>query len=201
MEELAQSMEDLDDESAQLYTKLGILETELNKETEEFEEEKKIELNELLLLQRKFKEDFDKSQVMVQNSAFDMKKILQGYEESGDFITALALFPFKSLDKKVCFVLGLALLFKIPFDLSYYFSIREIDTESMIALLGQGSICALLFNHYGISISALLSSKDVDSIMKTWDFPISYIYIHLFCDILLYDIFLAKHVYSTWSQH
>ena len=39
MEELAQSMEDLDDESAQLYTKLGILETELKKETEEFEEE------------------------------------------------------------------------------------------------------------------------------------------------------------------
>ena len=166
MEELAQSMEDLDDESAQLYTKLGILETELKKETEEFEEEKKIELNELLSLQRKFKEDFDKSPVMVRNSAFDMKKSFRDTRKVG-FHNCLALFPFKSFDKKVCFVLGLALLFKIPFDLSYYFSIREIDTESMIALLGQGSICALLFNHYGISISALLSSKDVDSIMKT----------------------------------
>ena len=162
MEELVRCMDDLDVQSAQLYSKLNMLDAELRRDTEEFEEEKMMELNELLAMQRKFQKDLDKSQMMAQNSAFDMTEALRKFEESGDFTTTLALFPFKSVDKKLCFVLGLSLLLKVPFDIAYCISIREMYSGSMIALLSQVSLCILLFNHYGISFFSMPGSKYED---------------------------------------
>ena len=55
--------EDLDKQSDQLYQKLDNLKEGLQKETAEFEEQKELELSELLLLQQKFAGEFKKSQV------------------------------------------------------------------------------------------------------------------------------------------
>ena len=49
----------------------------------------------------------------MQSSAVDLTKLMKDIDDNADVITALALFPLKSVDKKVCFVLGLALLFKV----------------------------------------------------------------------------------------
>ena len=50
---------------------------------------------------------------VVQSSATDLTQLVADLEENADFLTSLALFRFKSFDKKVCFVGGLALLFKV----------------------------------------------------------------------------------------
>ena len=163
MEELIQSMDHLEIQSSQLYSKLHALEIDLKRGTEEFEEEKKMELNELLAMQKKFQGDLDKSQVMAQNSAFDMTEVLREFEESRDMMTAIALFPFKSVDKKVCFVLGLSLFLKIPFDILYYISIREISADGVIVLLSQVILCILLFERYGISFFSAVLTKYEDS--------------------------------------
>ena len=39
--------------------------------------------------------------------------MIDNLEETADFITALAMFKFKSNDKKVAFVFGLSLFFKV----------------------------------------------------------------------------------------
>jgi SMC interacting uncharacterized protein involved in chromosome segregation len=118
-------MEELDKQSAELYQRLENLQEELKRETSEFEEVKQMELGELLQMQNKFKVDFDKSTSMVQSKALDAKSLMDDLENNADFITALAMFPLKSNDKKIAFVCGLTLLLKIPFDSSYLFAIRS----------------------------------------------------------------------------
>ena len=71
-------------------------------------------------------------------------------EANADVLTALAMFPFKSNDKKVCFVLGLALLFKIPFDVSFLYSVRSLDFTDWFTVITQSVLCLALMNHYGM---------------------------------------------------
>lgn len=118
-----------------MYQKLDTLKEGLQRETADFEEQKELELSELLLMQQKFAGEFEKSQVqiscsqslcnwfkkntilfiqsVVQSSAKNIKQVVADLEENADFVTALALFKFKSVDKQICFVAGLALVFKV----------------------------------------------------------------------------------------
>jgi hypothetical protein len=59
----------------------------------------------------------------VKSSAVDLNQLMVDLEENSDFLTSLALFKFKSTDKKVCFVAGLALLFKVCFYLEIIFMV------------------------------------------------------------------------------
>lgn len=72
--------------------------------------------------------------------------------------SALALFPIKSTDKKVAFVLGLALLFKVPFDALQLFAVRSLDPSDWFGVLVQTGLCAAFFNHYGL-VKSFFQSK------------------------------------------
>lgn len=84
---------------------------------------------------------------------------MDGLETNADFITALALFPLKSIDKKVAFVLGLALLFKIPSDILFLFRIRSGEFDDWFTIFTQSVLCVTLLSHYGI-VRALLNKEE-----------------------------------------
>tara|TARA_B110000090_G_scaffold127153_1_gene140568 strand:- start:10 stop:342 length:333 start_codon:yes stop_codon:yes gene_type:complete len=58
-------------------------------------------------------------------TAKQLENLIGDMEKNADALTALALFPVKSVDKKVCFILGLALLFKTPYDASQLVAVRS----------------------------------------------------------------------------
>ena len=64
--------------------------------------------------------------------------------------SALALFPIKTIDKKLAFVFGLALFFKVSFDAALLFSIRSSDFSDWFGVIVQGALGAAFFNHYGL---------------------------------------------------
>ena len=150
MAELATNMAALDEQSQQLYQKLGNLEEELRKDSEAFDRQKSSELEELLGRQTSLQKDIDYSRDRVQATSQQLEKLMSDLDEKADVLTSLALFPIKSTDKKVAFVFGLALLFKVPFDALKLFNIRTLDPSDLLGLVTQAGLCLAFFNHYGL---------------------------------------------------
>jgi hypothetical protein len=150
MAELATNMAALDEQSQQLYQKLGNLEEELRKDSEAFDRQKSSELEELLGRQTSLQKDIDYSRDRVQATSQQLEKLMSDLDEKADVLTSLALFPIKSTDKKVAFVFGLALLFKVPFDALKLFNIRTLDPSDFLGLVTQAGLCLAFFNHYGL---------------------------------------------------
>ena len=154
MADLAKNMEELDKESLALFEQLGTLEADLRKETAAFDEQKQMELGELLQSQNQMQDDFAKSRVKVQASTEQLENMMKTLEEDADALTCMALFPVKSVDKKVAFIVGLALVFKVPFDLSRLVAVGSTDFTDMLTILTQTGLCLACLNHYGL-LSAL----------------------------------------------
>ena len=150
MSELAANMKDLDEESTKLYEKLGRLQEDLADSTREFEEKKEYELEQLLAMQGKFQGDFEKSSMQMKTSAEDLAKTLAELEQTGDVMTSLAMFPIKNSVQKGAFVLGLALLFKVPFDALQLFAVRSTDFSDWFTIFTQSALCVAFFSHYGL---------------------------------------------------
>ena len=150
MAELATNMAALDEQSQQLYQKLGNLEEELRKDSEAFDRQKSSELEELLGRQTLLQNDIDFSRDRVQATSQQLEKLMSDLDEKADALTSLALFPIKSTDRKIAFVFGLALLFKVPFDALRFFNIRTLDPSDLLGLVTQAGLCLAFFNHYGL---------------------------------------------------
>jgi hypothetical protein len=150
MADLAKNIEDLDTESANLNAKLNTLNEDLRRDTVEFENRKRSELEELLYAQSRYEDEFKKSSENLQSSAADLAKVLAEMEQSADPMTAIAMFPIKNQSQKTAFVLGLALAFKVTFDALGLVSIRSADASDLFTLFTQTALCLTLFSHYGL---------------------------------------------------
>lgn len=150
MAELASNMAELDEKSKELYAQLDTLQADLQRETSDFEEKKQEELEVLLEKQSKYTRDFTKSAINLQAKTDDMERLLKDMDENGDYITALALFPLKPNDKKVAFIIGLALAFKVPFDLLQLIEIRSTDLNDYFTLAVQAGLCVATLHYYGL---------------------------------------------------
>ena len=158
--ELGNTMREIDSQSADLYSRLGRLEQELRAETEAFEERKQLELSDLLNDQNRLGKELQMSRESMQESTDRLNNLLKTYEEQADFMTCLALFPLKSGDKKAAFVVGLALLFKTPFDVLNMFAVRGAEASELTTLVVQAAIAFVCFLHYGLVAS--LGRKPMD---------------------------------------
>ena len=159
MAELVSNMKELDEQSNALYARLETLQQELAAETTQFEEKKQDELNGLLLEQAKLQSELTKSVKNIKESTDKLENVMSDLEKNADALTAIALFPFKTTDKKVSFVLGLALLFKVPFDVSLAFSIRSADPSDWFGIAVQSGLCLALFHNYGLVQAVMRGRK------------------------------------------
>jgi len=150
MSELMTHMKDLDIESEKLYEKLNHLSNELKQETQNFEDDKNYELEQLLQIQNKFRDEYTKSSNQMQISSEELGKVLAEFEQTGDIITNLAMFPIKNNGQKIAFILGLALLFKVPFDSLQLYMIRSTDFSDWFTNFTQSVLCLACMNHYGL---------------------------------------------------
>ena len=70
-------------------------------------------------------------------STEQLQNMMATLEEQADFLTALALFSIKSVDKKIAFILGLvshySKLFLSPFDISLNFFNSHIYIRTFFA--------------------------------------------------------------------
>ena len=55
-------------------------------------------------------------------------------------------------------MLGLALVFKVPFDIFQLWSVRSTDPSDWLTILTQTGLCLAFMNNYGL-IGALFKSK------------------------------------------
>jgi len=158
MSELAKNFEELDGESKELYAKLERLQTELVSSTQEFEESRQEELDALLAQQAQYKTEMIKSAKKVKESTENLERLMKDLDQNADVMTSLALFPVKRIDQKITFVLGLALVFKVPFDIFQLWSVRSTDPSDWLTILTQTGLCLAFMNNYGL-IGALFKSK------------------------------------------
>jgi SMC interacting uncharacterized protein involved in chromosome segregation len=156
--DLAKNFEELDEESKELYAKLDRLQLELGSTTQEFEEAKQEELDALLAKQSQFKTEMINSAKRVKESTDNLERLMTDLDQNADVMTALALFPIKRIDQKVTFVLGLALLFKVPFDIFQLFAVRSTDPSDWLTILTQTGLCLAFMNNYGL-LAAIFRSK------------------------------------------
>jgi hypothetical protein len=159
MAELAKNMEELDQESQTLFDQLGTLEADLRKETAAFDEQKQLELGELLQSQNALQGEFQKSKVKMEASAAQLETMMRDLEENADALTALALFPIKRPDKKAAFILGLALLLKVPFDASQLVALHSSDFTDWLTVFTQFALCLTCLQHYGLITALFKKSK------------------------------------------
>lgn len=157
MGELAKNFEELDDESKELYAKLERLQLELGSTTQEFEEAKQEELDALLAKQSQFKTEMINSAKRVKESTDNLERLMSDLDQNADVMTSLALFPIKRIDQKITFVLGLALLFKVPFDILQLVAVRSTDPSDWLTILTQTGLCLAFMNNYGL-LSALVTT-------------------------------------------
>ena len=150
MSELASNMKELDEKSDELFIKLGNLEQELHAETAAFNEKKSGELEKLLDQQSALQADVQASRVKVEASAAQLENLMADLEEKADVITALALFPVKSIDKKAAFVVGLGALFKSMYNTSELFAVRSLDLSEWLDVVVQLGLVFVFFSHYGL---------------------------------------------------
>ena len=158
MGDLAKNFEELDEESKELYAKLDRLQLELGSTTQEFEEAKQEELDALLAKQSQFKTEMINSAKRVKESTDNLERLMTDLDQNADVMTALALFPIKRIDQKVTFVLGLALLFKVPFDIFQLVAVRSTDPSDWLTILTQTGLCLAFMNNYGL-LAAIFRSK------------------------------------------
>lgn len=156
--DLAASMRELDNRSQELYERLRVLETELRDETDAFDERKELELGDLLDDQNRLRRELAVSQASMKQSAAKLDALLDSYERTADPMTALAMFPLKSQDKKIAFVVGLALTLKVPYDLSLLVATRSLEGDALFSLFTQAVLAFTCMYHYGL-IQAFLRSR------------------------------------------
>lgn len=159
MSELAKNFEELDEESKELYAKLDRLQSELGSTTQEFEEAKQEELDALLAQQSQYKTEMINSAKKVKESTDNLERLMSDLDQNADVMTALALFPIKRTDQKVTFVLGLALLFKVPFDIFQLIAVRSTDPSDWLTIVTQTGLCLAFLNNYGL-LSAIFKNKN-----------------------------------------
>jgi hypothetical protein len=71
------------------------------------------------------------------------------------------MFPLRSADKKAAFVLGLALLFKVPFDVLTMWTVRDLgNTQDWTLLAAQLALSVACFQHFGLWKAMLISYSD-----------------------------------------
>ncbi len=133
-----------------MYQKLNTLQEELKAETTEFDEKKSGELENLLREQASLQSDLDQGRVKVEASTKQLEGLMENLEENADWMTALALFPVKRVDKKMAFILGLATVFKTPYDLSQMFAVRSFDASDALQIIVQFGLIFVFFSHYGL---------------------------------------------------
>mmetsp|Transcript_24128 Transcript_24128/g.33156 ORF Transcript_24128/g.33156 Transcript_24128/m.33156 type:complete len:425 (+) Transcript_24128:234-1508(+) len=155
--ELSTNMKQLDEESNMLFEKLNNLRTDLVEETIQFEEKKQDELDDLLFRQSQMKVEYSSSQVYLKESTDRLQKVMEDVTENADVITSLALFPIKSIDQKLAFVVGLSVLLKVPFDSIHLLQIRDFDTSIWTSLALQFAVSVACFHHYGL-VKALFNT-------------------------------------------
>jgi hypothetical protein len=126
------------------------LEADLRRETEEFDEKKQLELSDLLDDQNRLRKELAVSQEKMSENSGKLDELMATYEREADVITALALFPLKSGDKRIAFIIGLALVFKVPFDASMLFATRSLDVSDLFGLITQSLLAFTCFFHYGL---------------------------------------------------
>ena len=83
-------------------------------------------------------------------SSEELARTFAELEQTGDVMTSLAMFPIKNSGQKIAFVLGLALLFKVPFDSFQLFLVRSSDPSDWFTIFTQSTLCLAFFNHYGL---------------------------------------------------
>jgi len=149
MAELTATLNEVDEEANILYKKLETLGDDIRNETEVFEQTKQLELDLFLQSQNIFQNEVVMSKKRVQNTTDTLRNVVQGLEEEADIITALALFPLKSVDKKAAFVVGLALALKLPFD-TVKVAFNSLDISDWFGVAVQAGVCLACMNHYGI---------------------------------------------------
>ena len=159
MAELAKNMEELDQESQTLYDQLGTLEADLRKETAAFDDQKQLELGALLESQNALQSEFLQSKAKVEVSAAQLETMMRDLEDNADALTALALFPIKRPDKKVAFIVGLALLLKVPFDASQLVALHSSDVSDWLTVFTQLALCLTCLQHYGLVTALFKKSK------------------------------------------
>jgi hypothetical protein len=68
------------------------------------------------------------------------------------------MFPLRSADKKAAFVLGLALLLKMPFDVLSMWAVRDIgNAQEWAVLAAQLALGVACFQHFGLWRALLIS--------------------------------------------
>jgi len=97
-----------------------------------------------------FQSEYMQIQSRVKNSSQNFQDLFREFDETADPITAMAMFPLKSIDKKIAFVVGLALLFKVPVDAYHLINIRSLEPSEWFSIVTQSALCVTLFYHYGI---------------------------------------------------
>jgi uncharacterized protein involved in exopolysaccharide biosynthesis len=113
MVELSRNLQQLDEQNSVLYQRLETLKSEVRSEQQRFEEVKQLELDDLLQMQDKLRFNFTGSQEYLRTSNERLTAIMREITTDADLVTTFAMFPSKPLDKKVAFVVGLSLMFKV----------------------------------------------------------------------------------------
>ena len=142
-----------------LYDQLSTLEADLRRETADFDEKKQLELGDLLESQNALQSEFSKSRAKVEVTVAQLENMMKDLDDNADFLTSLALFSVKTVDKKAAFILGLALVFKVPFDASQLIALRSLDGSDWLTVGTQALLSLVCLNHYGILPALFRKSK------------------------------------------
>lgn len=157
MSELATNMRELDEKSKELYGQLDTVRQDLLNATATFDEQKSEELDKILFEQAKLQQELAITAAAVKDKTENLSNILGDYEANGDAVTQLALFPLKKLPQKVAFVIGLSLLFKVPYDV-----VKDVtyhDYGNLFSIGVQFLLSITLFHYYGLIQALLLGGK------------------------------------------
>ena len=160
MSELATNMKELDEKSKELYGQLDNVRQDLLTATTAYDEEKSEELDKILFEQAKLQQELAITAAAVKDKTENLSNILNDYEANGDAVTQLALFPLKKLPQKIAFVIGLSLLFKVPYDV-----VKDVayhDYGNLFSIGVQFLLSITLFHYYGL-IQALFRGNKTPS--------------------------------------
>lgn len=149
MSELTAGLAEVDEQSQILYNQLENIQIDLKNETENFQTTKQMELDMFMNSQRLFQNEVVKSQKQMRNSTDTLQNLLVKLENEADLLSAIALFPLKTIDKKIAFVFGLTLFFKVPFD-GFRVLFNSVDSNDWFGVIVQGLVMFACFNHYGL---------------------------------------------------
>lgn len=156
MSELNANMKEIDTTNRLLYEKLANLQSDLAAETIVFESGKSEEWETLLATQAMMSTQLQTSKKTLELSAADLQALVAEYEDTVGGSTSIALFPKKSVQKKVAFVGALALLFKVPFDAARLFFLSGFtislttDFNDWFTIFTQAMLSIGFFHYYGL---------------------------------------------------